>query len=253
MAALPEDAEPIVARIEALLDEANRLIERSGAADENAFSLRETERRYLPDTLNAYLDLPPSARGTEADAQLVGQLRLLERATAQRVSELAEAGRAQLAANGAFLTERFGAAETLPEPAYAGVAPMVSAPRALVARLFTDLGGPGRADPARLLDLAGRRFAAVFPALTTVKRGLFGGPIKRVALDVPRGPDVLRYALEAERGGVAASCTKVVRGIALRTERTDLDVWMHGLLEDMSAYVERDRSARELLTAFLAG
>jgi len=39
----------------------------------------------------------------------------------------------------------------------------------------------------------------------------------------------------------------------LRTERIDLGEWMHALLEDMSAYVERDRAARELLTAFLSG
>jgi len=76
--------------------------------------------------------------------------------------------------------------------------------------------------------------------------------VKSVALEVPRAADSLRYVLEAERGGVAASCTKVVRGIALRSERTDLGAWLHGLFEDMSAYVERDRAARDLLTGFLS-
>ncbi len=84
MGALPEDASLTVSRIEAMLDEAKRLIERTGGADESAFSLRETERRYLPDTLNAYLNVPPSQRDSVADALLVDQLRLLERATAQR-------------------------------------------------------------------------------------------------------------------------------------------------------------------------
>jgi hypothetical protein len=253
MAVLPEEASQAVSRIEALLDEANRLIERTGASDESAFSLRETERRYLPDTLNAYLAVPPSQRDAVADALLVDQLRLLERATAQRLAALAQAGRSNLAANGAFLAERFGPAETLPDVPQTAAAVTLSPPRALVARLFSDFEAPGRTDPAQLLELAGQRFAAVFPAQTTVRRGLFGGPVKSVALDVPRGTDVLRYALESERGSVAASCTKIVRGVALRTERTDLGAWMQGLLEDMGAYVERDRVARDLLTRFLAG
>jgi hypothetical protein len=254
MAALPEEASLAVARIEAMLDEADRLIERTGAADESAFSLKETGRRYLPDTLNAYLNVPASQRDAVADTLLVDQLRLLERATAGRLAALAAAGRSDLAANGAFLAERFGPAQALPEVPQGTQPPALAPPRALVARLFADLQGPGRADPAQLLELAGRRFAAVFPTLTTIRRGIFGGgPPKSVALDVPRGADVLRYVLEAERSGVAASCTKVVRGVALRTERIDLGEWMHALLEDMSAYVERDRAARELLTAFLSG
>ncbi len=238
-----------------MLDEAKRLIEQSGATDESAFSLRETERRYLPDTLNAYLNVPASQRDAVADALLIDQLKLLERATAQRLAALAEAGRSNLAANGAFLAERFGG-ETLPavpEPALPANAAVPAPPRALVARFFSDLSAAPRSDPAALLGLAGQRFAAVFPALTTVRRGLFGGAVKSVAIDVPLGADVLRYSLEAERGGVAASCTKIVRGVALRTERTDVGAWMHHLLEDMTAFVEYDRSARDLLTTFLSG
>ncbi len=183
-------------------------------------------------------------------------LRLLERATAQRLAALGATGRADLAANGAFLVERFGAAETLPEPVAASTElPLATAPpRALVARLFADFDVRGRgADPTGLLEVAGRKFGAAFPALTTVRRGLFGGAVRSVAVAIPRGGDELRYALEIERGGVAASCTKVVRGVALRTERVELGTWMQGLLEDVSAYVEHDHSARELLTTFLSG
>jgi hypothetical protein len=253
MAALPEEASLAVARIEAMLDEAQRLIERGGVPDESAFSLKETSRRYLPDTLNAYLNVPASQRDAVADALLVDQLHLLERATAQRLAALADAGRSNLAANGAFLAERFGSERALPEIPQTGAAVAYGPPRALVARLFADLQAPGETDPAQLLELAGRRFSAVFPNLTPIRRGLFGGPPKSVALAVPRGADVLRYVLEADRTGVAASCTKVVRGVALRTERIDLGEWMRALLEDMSAYVERDRAARQLLTAFLTG
>ncbi len=254
MSALPEAATLVVARIEAMLSEANRLIERTGAADESAFSLRETERRYLPDTLDAYLNLPPSQRDAVADELLVDQLRLLERATAQRLAALSAAGRAELAANGSFLVERFGPAESLPEATPTVQPIQASPPRALVARLFEELAGSSRGgNPTALLELAGQRFGSAFPALTTVRRGLFGGSVRSVDLTVPRGGDALRYVLEAERGGVVASCTKLVRGVALRTERVELGAWMQGLLEDVSAYVEHDRSARELLTTFLSG
>jgi hypothetical protein len=255
MTTLPDEAAVVVARIEAMLDEAKRLIERTGATDDSVFSLRETERRYLPDTLNAYLDVPPSQRDATAVALLVDQLQLLERATAERLAALAERGRSGLAANGAFLVERFGAADNLPEVPVATPADVthLPPPRALVARLFSDLQAPGQLDAARVLELAGTRFAAVFPTLTTVRRGMFGGAVKSVALEVPRAADTLRYALEAERGAIAASCTKVVRGIALRSERVDFGQWLHGLFEDVSAYVERDRVARDLLTSFLAG
>lgn len=257
MPALPDEALRAVSRIEAMLDEANRLIARSGLGDETAFSLQETERRYLPDTLNAYLNVPASRRDAAADSLLIDQLAVLERATSQRLATLAKTGEAALAANGAFLAERFGDAEALPAPVRAGdlmdLSTTLAPPRALVARFFADLPPAVRGDPGRLLQVAGQRFATAFPALTTVRRGLFGGPVKSVSLDVPRGADVLRYTLEVERNGVAAACTKVVRGVALRTERIDLGEWMRGLLEDVAAYVERDRSARELLTQFLSG
>ncbi len=252
MAGLPDAAVQIVAQIEAMLDEANRLIERTGIADEAAFSLKETERRYLPDTLGAYLNVPASRRDAVADTLLIDQLTLLERATAQRLAALAEAGRTALAANGAFLAERFS---DLPAavPVQSQELPSATAvPRALVSRFFSDLQAPARSDSGQFLAVAGQRFATAFPALTTVRRGLFGGPVKSVSIDVPRGPDVLRYTLEAERGGVAAACTKIVRGVALRTERTDVGEWMKGLFEDVGAYVERDRSARDLLHSFLS-
>jgi hypothetical protein len=43
----------------------------------------------------------------------------------------------------------------------------------------------------------------------------------------------------------------VVRGVALRTETVDLDVWLRGLYQDLGAFVERDRRTRETLTRFL--
>ena len=48
---LPDGAAQSVSRIEALLDEAERVLTGSHATDEATFSLRETRARYLPDTL----------------------------------------------------------------------------------------------------------------------------------------------------------------------------------------------------------
>ena len=251
MTDLPPEALATVARIEALLEEARRLAGSTAGADEAAYALKETERRYLPDTLAAYLDIPASQRDTAAGEMVVGQLALLERATAQRLSALAEASRTTLAANGSFLTERFGALDSLPE-APQNVSPGEAPPRTLVARFFTQLEQSAQANPATLVELAAQRFSGLLPAITTVKRGLFGGPARAVVLDVPHGDYVLRYALEAARSGIESTCTKVVRGIALRTERCDLGEWLQGLFDDVSAYAERDRATRDLLTSFFS-
>ncbi len=251
MTELPQAAEAAVARIEAMLDEARRLAASVPNSDEATYALKETERRYLPDTLAAYLDIPASQRDAASAEMIVGQLALLERATAQRLATLAETSRTSLAANGAFLSERFGALETLPE-APATLAETNAPSRTLVARFFEQLQQTAGTNPATLVNLAADRFSALLPALTTVKRGLFGGPARSVVLDVPHGDHVLRYALEATRTGIETSCTKVVRGIALRTERCEPDGWLHGLFDDVSAYAERDRSTRDLLTSFFS-
>ena len=248
--ALPAQAETLVSRIEALLAQADRLLAQGGS-DEAAYALRETERRYLPDTIKAYLDIPPARRDATAETMLVEQLQLLERATVQRLAVLSESAQTQLAANAAFLTERFGALETLPE-APAEIGPVESAPPAtLVRRVLDQLEADAGPDPGALIERAGERLAAAFPAIASVKRGgFFGrGPVEAIWLDVPRRDDVLRYMLaRAAHGGVEASVTRFLRGIKNKTLIVDLGEWTHGLIEDLGAYVERERTARETLT-----
>jgi len=256
MMQLPPEATERVRRIEALLNEAEPIIARGGMTDEAAFSLRETRTRYLPDTINAYLDVPPSLRG-EADAggktpddRLVAQLEHLERAAAQRLRELAARSTDSVAANERFLTERFGAIEQLPpaEPVVAGNA----APATLVHAFFDRIANDARGNGASLVVVAAERFTALVPQLVTVRRGAFGmGPVEAFSVDVPVRDFVIRYSLTARRGGIDASATKVVRGVALRTEVVDLDEWLRGLYEDLGAYVERDRRTRDSLTRFL--
>jgi hypothetical protein len=256
MMQLPPDALERVRRIEALLAEAEPILARGGATDEASFALRETRTRYLPDTINAYLDVPPSLRG-EADAggktpdeRLLAQLDHLERAAAQRLRELASRSTDSVAANERFLTERFGAADALPpaEAVAVGSAP----PSTLVHAFFDRIASDARGAGASLVVTAAERFAGLVPQLVSVKRGAFGmGPVESFSIDVPVRDFVLRYALAARRAGIEASATKVVRGVALRTEVVELDEWLRGLYDDLGAYVERDRQTRENLTRFL--
>ncbi len=250
MNALPAEAETLVSRIESMLAQAEQLLA-SGGSDEAAYALRETERRYLPDTLKAYEDIPPARRDVTAAEMLVEQLRLLERATAQRLALLAETAETALAANGAFLTERFGTLDTLPETAPVVIDPANAPPATLVRRVLERLEGEPGTDPIVILERAAVRLAAAFPNIVTVRRaGLLGrGPVEQVALDVPRPDDLLRYALERTRQGhVQATVTRFLRGIKNKTIAVDVGEWTQGLIADLGAYVERERGARELLT-----
>lgn len=248
---LPQEAQTLVARIETMLAQADRLLA-AGGSDEAAYALRETERRYLPDTLKAYEEIPPARRDATAGEMLIEQLKLLERATAQRLAVLSESAETALAANGAFLTERFGPIETLPEapvsaePLDPGKTPPTTLVRRLLERLETE-SGP---EPLVILERAAERLGAAFPAIATVRRGGFlgRGPVEAVALDVPRRDDLLRYMLaRTPYGSVEASVTRFLRGIKNRTQVVDIAEWTHGLIEDLGAYAERDRAARETL------
>jgi hypothetical protein len=247
---LPPEAETLVARIEGLLGQAEALLANGDHSEEAAYALRETNRRYLPDTLKAYLDVPPARRDETATTMLIEQLRLLERATAQRLGALAQSAETALAANGAFLTERFGQLETLPDTAELAVEP-AGTPVTLVRRVFDRLQAEAGPDPGALLERAAVRFASAFPAIVAVKRGGFlgRGPVEMLMLNVPRVSDLLRYVLaRTPYGGVEASVTRVVRGVALRTERCEIGDWVQGLVEDLGAYVARERSVRDGLS-----
>ena len=251
---LPAVARATVARIEALLDEARALPGLAASADESAYSLRETERSYLPDTLRAYFAIPPSQRDDATRALVEKQLLQLERATATHLAAYAQTQRLALQSNGAFFDARFGTIESLaPAPIAADTEPSndgESSSRAMIGRFFETLAPAAATDPTALLVRAAERFMTLVPALTTVKRGLFGGAPQAVTIDVPSGNAVLRYALASSRTGIATSVTQFVRGIALRTEACDAETWFAGLAHDLGEYVERDRATRGRLAAF---
>jgi hypothetical protein len=79
------------------------------------YTVRETVRRYLPDTLTHYFALPPSLRaghaardGKTAQQLLAEQLALLDEEMRRIASRVASPDVQALRANGRFLEARFG-------------------------------------------------------------------------------------------------------------------------------------------------
>jgi hypothetical protein len=97
----------------AIIELAHECLARHPDASFEAFTARETLRSYLPETLAAYLVVPPALRRVRrgarpsADDELSRQLRTLFTGL-ERIREAdAEIGATRMAANGAFLNERF--------------------------------------------------------------------------------------------------------------------------------------------------
>lgn len=248
--ALPAQAQACVDRVLALLDEAQTL-GLDGLAGEDAYALRTTRERYLPETLDAYARIPSTLRsapdpqtGRTPDDELQEQLAILERATAQRLMRLAQNERTTLSANGRFLVDRLGPLESLPE------APQLELhARPVTANRFIETLTAGAKRTRDLLNGTAGKLYDAFPLLTEVDRGIFGsGPAKRVAITVPLGNDRLRYALALGRGGeLEATCAKIVRGVTIRTEHVPFEEWARALYEDLHAYAQSSAHTRELL------
>jgi hypothetical protein len=95
-------------------DLADELLARHTEGSFEAFTALETQRNYLPQTISAFLSVPPGYRRERrtgrpnADDELRRQFRVLYAGLAQIAEADATAGVARMAANGAFLDERFG-------------------------------------------------------------------------------------------------------------------------------------------------
>jgi hypothetical protein len=99
--------------VRAIVELAQDCLERHPDGSFEAFTAREALRSYLPETLTGYLAVPPALRRVaraghlSADDELSRQLRTLCSGL-ERIREAdAESGAARMAANGAFLGERF--------------------------------------------------------------------------------------------------------------------------------------------------
>ena len=81
---------------------------------EDVFTIRQTALHYLPETLDAYLRLPPAFRnvqplqdGNTAKAMLVAQLTVLDGKMREVATNLVSNDAQALVANGAFLRDKF--------------------------------------------------------------------------------------------------------------------------------------------------
>ena len=252
---LPPQAQEIVDRIWAFLDEAERLgLDRVQGSDD-AYALRTTRDRYLPETLEAYASVPAASRhapdaatGKTPDELLMEQLTILERATAQRLERTADTARTALSANGRFLIERLGSADSLPE-----APPLDVRSSPVAARRFVEALGVGVKRRRDLLNGVAEKLHGAFPLMTDVDRGIFGaGPARRVTITVPLGNDRLRYTIAlGSSGDVETTCSKIVRGVTIRTESVSMEEWARALFADLEAYARSSQQAQQTLTALL--
>jgi hypothetical protein len=112
-----------------------------------------------------------------------------------------------------------------------------------------------RADAADLNAFAealARRFEEALPRQTRVaraRRGLLSREklVREVALDV----DGDRFCLRAEGGGVEATRARLSGGIALKTERLDVPVWIEELTQSLAREAERSADAQQALQRML--
>jgi len=258
---LPEDVRARVGRITALAAEAQATAGEE-AGGEAAFALRETLSRYLPETLQAFRDVPPrlrelpDAEGRTPAERLAEQLEILERAVGARLAQAGEHARADLAVNGRFLEERFGPLASLPEAPQANLAasasPLAEDPHALARRLLASIPLDGRDGNGALLASLAGRLETVLPGLVRTRRaGLFDKRVVAIVADVPAGAALVRYTLDVDRaGGILAACGPVSGGVALRAERVDLETWTQALLEHVAIYAQSNRATHAALAAF---
>jgi hypothetical protein len=241
-----------------LLDEAERYGLDSESSAEDAFALRETQRRYLPETLAAYEAIPPALRGIPdangktPDALLTEQLQILERATAQRVARLSDSRRGDLSANGRFLSERLGTLDSLPEVA---IDPSATG-EPVLAKRFVDGLRIGAQTAPDVIAAISARFMRELPALVTVERSFLGmGSMRSFGVTIPlRGGESYRYVLGiGANRQLEATCAKIVRGVTIRTESVDFDSWAHALFEDLHAFALTQQRGQQLLDSLLKG
>jgi hypothetical protein len=125
---LPIDAaklmESVLASAETILPKLDELHKKGSIVTDETFTVRETLIRYLPETLEAYLRLPPAYAsvhavkdGKPARRLLTEQLQFLDERFKIMVGNVLEEDVQALEANGRFLQERFGRPDLLAPPA----------------------------------------------------------------------------------------------------------------------------------------
>ena len=107
-------------------------------------------------------------------------------------------------------------------------------------------------DTSLFLSALAEKLGGALPQQCVVERkgSLFSKekPIFRVNLELGEH----RYVIErSDRGGLKAGRTRVVRGIALKTEELQLDTWIDDLSRDLAQYAQKNAQARMALERLL--
>ena len=120
---LPAEAQQLLESIRATMDEVLPRLSQLHASlpldTPQTFTIAETVTRYLPDALDSYVKLPPMYAtahridGKTPKQHLVGQLTLLDAKLKDIADDLFRGDAEDLALNGRFLEEKFGARDRL--------------------------------------------------------------------------------------------------------------------------------------------
>ena len=107
-------------------------------------------------------------------------------------------------------------------------------------------------DTSAFLGALAEKLGGALPQQCVVERkgGLFAKekPVQRVSVEL--GDQ--RYAIErTNRGMLSAGRTKVVRGIALKTEELPVEIWIDDLSQALSTYAQHSAQARVALERLL--
>jgi hypothetical protein len=116
----------------------------------------------------------------------------------------------------------------------------------LSAAIAAGLARQAAGDPGIFLDLLTRTLATAAPDRVTVARGgLFGGGrVRRVEVDL--GDQ--RFRLQVGKGGaLTTERTRIVRGIALKTEAMPMDDWLRDLSQSLVTYGRTHEAAMDAL------
>lgn len=104
---------------------------------------------------------------------------------------------------------------------------------------------------ARLLE------SALPGAVRVTRAGRFGGasrPVKRIAVDVAGegAGDATRYVIEnPEHRSLLATRTRIVRGIALKTEPVAVENWIAAVGAAVTARAQNNKATLDALKSFL--
>lgn len=100
-------------------------------------------------------------------------------------------------------------------------------------------------------EVLAKKLEQAAPAFVRVERagGLFqkNPTVKRIVVSF----EPWQYVLENQRGRLNTSRSKLVRGVAIKSELLDLNPWIDALSQELVARASQEAAARESLERFL--